>query len=150
MKINIYIIEKSSKDPLYEPLIEHFKKLSKPFAKVEVISIFNKSIAKADQNRAKKEYSLAFEKFLKKGFSITLDPLGKEVDSFEFASLLKDKQEISFFIGGAYGFEREFLAKSNKTISFGKITLSHKLVKVILMEQIFRGLSIINNHPYHK
>jgi 23S rRNA (pseudouridine1915-N3)-methyltransferase len=150
MKINIYIIEKSAKDRLYQPLIEHFKNISKPFAKVEVFSIFNKEIAKAKDTKAKRAYSLAYEKFLDKGYSITLDPKGVEVDSFEFASLLKDKSSVSFFIGGAYGFEREFLSKSNKTISFGKITLSHKLIKVILMEQIFRGLSINSNHPYHK
>jgi 23S rRNA (pseudouridine1915-N3)-methyltransferase len=72
------------------------------------------------------------------------------VDSYEFAKELKDSMTVNFFIGGAYGFEREFLSKCNKAISFGKITLSHKLVKVVLLEQIFRGLTINNNHPYHK
>jgi 23S rRNA (pseudouridine1915-N3)-methyltransferase len=64
--------------------------------------------------------------------------------------LLKDRGVVNFFIGGAYGFERGFVAQSNNAISFGKITLSHKLVKVVLMEQIFRGLTILHNHPYHK
>jgi 23S rRNA (pseudouridine1915-N3)-methyltransferase len=84
------------------------------------------------------------------GLNIALHPSAKEVDSYEFANLLKDRQEINLFIGGAYGFERGFIDKCNNTISFGKITLSHKLVKVVLMEQIFRGLSINHNHPYHK
>ena len=79
-----------------------------------------------------------------------LDPSSKEVDSHDFADLLKDKTEVNLYIGGAYGFESSFLSKCNKAISFGKITLSHKLVKVVLLEQIFRGLSINNNHPYHK
>jgi len=64
--------------------------------------------------------------------------------------LLKDRQNVSFFIGGAYGFEKKFVKSCQKSISFGKITMSHKLVKVVLLEQIFRGLSINNHHPYHK
>ena len=84
------------------------------------------------------------------GVNIALDPASREVDSHEFANLLKDSATINFFIGGAYGFERDFLAKCNTAVSFGKITLSHKLVKVVLLEQIFRGLTINNNHPYHK
>jgi 23S rRNA (pseudouridine1915-N3)-methyltransferase len=87
---------------------------------------------------------------MESSINIALDPSSKEVDSHEFANLLKDSAQINLFIGGAYGFERDFLTKCNKAISFGKITLSHKLVKVVLMEQIFRGLTINNNHPYHK
>jgi 23S rRNA (pseudouridine1915-N3)-methyltransferase len=151
MKINIYVVEKKSKELLYRPLIEHFIKSSKQYADIEVVQLFNKDIAKAiEAESAKKSYSRAFEKFLNRGYSISLDPSSKEIDSLEFASLLRDRVEVSFFIAGAYGFEREFLLKSNKAISFGKITLSHKLTKIVLMEQIFRGLSIINNHPYHK
>jgi 23S rRNA (pseudouridine1915-N3)-methyltransferase len=151
LKINIFIIEKKAKDPLYEPLIEHFKKLSKNYAKIELIQLFDKSLTKvSDSKNAQQIYSKLFEKPLQKGFSIVLDPASKEVDSFEFANLLKDKSEVNFFIGGAYGFEKNFVNKSNRAISFGKITISHKLIKVILMEQIFRGLSINNNHPYHK
>jgi 23S rRNA (pseudouridine1915-N3)-methyltransferase len=82
--------------------------------------------------------------------TITLDPLGEMVDSHGFADCLRDRSEVRLFIGGAYGFEPSFLEQSDKTVSFGRITLSHKLVKVVLLEQIFRGLSIIHRHPYHK
>jgi len=154
LKINIYIIDKKGKKELYEPLVEHYKKISKQWAKVEIFEIFNKDIAKAQDinpKSAQKSYTLALEKHMKSGaYNITLDPLGKELDSFEFADLFKDKKEINFFIGGAYGFERDFIKKSNISISFGKITLSHKLIKVVLAEQIFRALSIIHKHPYHK
>jgi 23S rRNA (pseudouridine1915-N3)-methyltransferase len=90
------------------------------------------------------------EKYLHSGINIVLDPASKEVNSHEFAKLLKDTLQVNLFIGGAYGFERDFIVKCNNAISFGKITLSHKLVKVVLLEQIFRGLTINNNHPYHK
>jgi 23S rRNA (pseudouridine1915-N3)-methyltransferase len=153
MKINVIIIDKKGKDNLYAGLIDHYKKISKPFAKVEVIEVFDKEIAKAQDispEAAQKSYTKALEKYMDSSINIALDPSSKEVDSHEFANLLKDSVQINLFIGGAYGFERDFLSKCNKAISFGKITLSHKLVKVVLMEQIFRGLTINNNHPYHK
>ncbi|MBD3794826.1 MAG: 23S rRNA (pseudouridine(1915)-N(3))-methyltransferase RlmH [Epsilonproteobacteria bacterium] len=153
MKINIYIIDKKSKNDLYSPLVEHYKKLCSQFAQVEIIELFSNSISKAQETNislAQKSYSMAFDKYLQSGFNISLNPSSKELDSIKFSELFKDKLVVNFFIGGAFGLERAFLDKSNLDISFGKITLSHKLFKVVLMEQIFRGLSIINNHPYHK
>jgi len=153
MKINIYIIDKKSKDRLYAPLIEHYTKISKPFAKVEIFEIFTKDITKSHEistQASQKSYTIALDKYLSTGYSIALDPDSKEIDSYEFSDLFKDRGVINLFIGGAFGFERAFLTKCNKAISFGKITMSHKLVKVVLMEQIFRGLTILNNHPYHK
>jgi len=153
MKINIYIIDKKGKKDLYAPLIEHYQKSCKAFAKVVIHEVFNKEIIKAHDISAKaaeKQYGMALEKYLAGGYSIVLDPSSREVDSYEFSNLLKDRGVVNFFIGGAYGFDKDFIAKSNTAISFGKITLSHKLVKVVLMEQVFRGLTILNNHPYHK
>ncbi|HHD81177.1 MAG TPA: 23S rRNA (pseudouridine(1915)-N(3))-methyltransferase RlmH [Campylobacterales bacterium] len=153
MKINIYIIDKKSKDNLYAPLIEHYKKISKPFAKVEIFEIFTKDISKAHEistEASQKSYTITLNKYLSNGYNVALDPSSKEVDSYIFSDLFKDRGVVNLFIGGAFGFERGFLNKCNKTISFGKITMSHKLTKVVLMEQIFRGLTILNNHPYHK
>ncbi len=153
MKIHIYIIDKKSKQDLYQPLIEHYKKSAKAFAQVEIHEIFTKEIAKAHEisaSAAQKQYTAALEKYSAQGYSVVLDPSSRELDSHEFSELLKDRGTVNFFIGGAYGFERDFVAKSNKAVSFGKITLSHKLVKVVLVEQIFRGLTILHNHPYHK
>jgi len=153
MKINVIIIDKKGKDQLYAPLIAHYKKIAKPFATVEVIELFGKEISRAQEispEAARKSYTKAFEKYLPSGKNIALDPASGDVDSFKFAKLLKDCTTVNFYIGGAYGIERDFLDKCNNAVSFGKITLSHKLAKVVLMEQIFRGLTINNNHPYHK
>jgi len=153
MKINLIIIDKKGKDNLYNPLVEHYKKISKSFAKIEVIELFDKDIAKAQDisaSNAQSSYTKAFDKYLKNGYNIALNPSSKELDSFEFAKLLKDRSEVNFYIGGAYGLEEVFLRKCNKDISLGKITLSHKLVKIVMLEQLFRGLAINNNHPYHK
>jgi len=153
LKINIIIIDKKGKDALYAPLIEHYKKLANSFADIQIIELFDKEIAKAQDispGAAQSSYTKAFEKYLSSGHNIALDPSSKEVDSFKFANLLKDRGVVNFYIGGAFGLEENFLSQCNNSISFGKITLSHKLVKVVLMEQIFRGLAINHNHPYHK
>lgn len=153
MKINIYIADKKSKDKLYAPLIEHYTKIAKPFAKVEVFEIFTKEITKAhdiSMEASQKSYTLAFEKYLNSGYTIALNPSSKELDSLEFSNFFKDRGVINFFIGGAFGLEETFLTQCNNDVSLGKITMSHKLAKVVLMEQIFRGLAILNNHPYHK
>jgi len=153
MKINIYAIDKKGKREIYDPILDHYKKISKPFAKVEITNIFTNTIAKAQDSTvdiAQKSYTDAFEKFIKGGYNVALDPNGVEVDSIKFSKLLEKSANVSFFIGGAYGFNKEMLNMCDFKVSFGKITMSHKLVKLVLMEQIYRGLTILNNHPYHK
>ena len=153
MKIKVFIIDKKGKKEIYEPLVQHYVKIAKPFAKIEVVELFSNTIAKAQEQNAKlakESYTNAFLPHMGGSYNIALDPNAKEVDSFEFAKLLQKRANIAFFIGGAYGFEEKFLKTCEEQVSFGKITLSHKLVKVVLLEQIYRGLSIINNHPYHK
>ena len=152
MRVKVCTIDKKGKKELYTPLLEHYKKIAKPFAQVEVVDIFSNAIAKAQDSSvqlAQESYSKAFEPHMS-GFTVVLDPSAKEVDSYEFAKILQKNANITFFIGGAYGFSDNFKKKCNLSVSFGKITLSHKLVKVLLLEQIYRGLTIINNHPYHK
>ncbi len=153
MKIRIYIIDKKAKKEIYTPLIDHYIKSARKWADIEVHEIFNRQIARANEvssQAAQQSYSEAFEPYLRSGHSIALDPHAKEVDSHQFANLLKDRGVVNFFIGGAYGFERGFVDQCYNAVSFGKITLSHKLIKVVLAEQIFRGLSLLHHHPYHK
>ncbi len=153
MKITVYLIDKKTKDTLYAPLTAHYIKIARSFAQVEVKEIFDKRIHKAQEHSsesAQESYTDAFLPYLGTGYDIALHPEGKEVDSFRFAEMLKDKMRINFYIGGAYGFNEDFLTKCNRTVSFGKITFSHKLIKLVLLEQIYRGLSINANHPYHK
>lgn len=127
--------------------------MAKKFATVNDIQIFTQLISKAQMQSeqvAKKSYTQTFEPFLPSGYNIALDVLGKKVDSFSFASSLQDKVEVNFFVGGAYGFEDEFLKKCDFVISLSALTMPHKLAHLVLMEQIFRGLCLNNNHPYHK
>jgi 23S rRNA (pseudouridine1915-N3)-methyltransferase len=143
MQINIYSIEKKED---YKSIIDNYIKQSSKFATIKNITIFNKEIAK---NNTPKSYTKVFEKYLTNGYNIALTPEGKLVDSFEFANLL-NKQTINFFIGGAYGLEEEFKNRCDIKLSLTPLTLSHKIAKIMLFEQVFRGLAINNNHPYHK
>lgn len=150
-KINIYYIAKPAKDE-FDTIINEFIKMSSKYATLKVNCIFNKNIAKAQtisQSEAQQSYSQAYENYLT-GYNVALDVLGKKMDSHKFSELLEGKNEINFFIGGAFGFEKSFLNKCNSIISLSDLTMAHKVANVVLCEQVFRGLCINNNHPYHK
>lgn len=151
-KINIYQIVKNSNDN-FDPIIKDFIKMSSRYAKVDVHSLFNKQIAKAQtigENESHKAYNELYIPKLTSGYNIALDVLGKKVDSFKFSELLENKTVINFFIGGAYGFNKDFLKLCDSVISLSELTMAHKVANMVLCEQIFRGLCIVNNHPYHK
>ena len=152
MNIDIISIAKKEKS-IYDPLYKDLSKMITRFAKVNDIEIFNKDVTKAhtiSSEASQKAYTKVLEPYIGKDYCITLHPDGKLIDSFEFSKLLNDKMSVKFFIGGAYGFEESFLKKSDAVISLGKITMSHKIAKAVLLEQIYRGFSILTNHPYHK
>lgn len=153
MKINIYSIMKPSNDE-FDKLAKEFIKMSLKYAKVEIHYIFNKKIAKAQtlsEDEAKKSYSEVYEPHLKNSsLNIALDVLGKKIDSFKFSEIFNNNSEINFFIGGAFGFEKDFLNKCDTIISLSELTMAHKIAHLVLIEQVFRGLCIKNNHPYHK
>ncbi|MEJ2414952.1 MAG: 23S rRNA (pseudouridine(1915)-N(3))-methyltransferase RlmH [Sulfurimonas sp.] len=152
MNIEIVSIAKKERS-IYDPLYKELTKMISRFAKVSDTEIFNKDVTKAhtiSPEASQEAYTKVLEPYISKSFTITLHPNGKLIDSFEFSKLLNDKMSVKFFIGGAYGFEDEFLKKSDAVISLGKITMSHKIAKAVLLEQIYRGFTILNNHPYHK
>ena len=127
--------------------------MSSRWAKVEVHSLFNKQISKAQslgEVESQKAYLELYEPKLHTGYNIALDVLGQKLDSFKFSHLIEDKLTINFYIGGAYGFDKSFLSKCDKVISLSELTYAHKIANLVLCEQIFRSLCILNNHPYHK
>ncbi|MDY0295387.1 MAG: 23S rRNA (pseudouridine(1915)-N(3))-methyltransferase RlmH [Acholeplasmataceae bacterium] len=80
---------------------------------------------------------------------------GKMYSSEEFAELLDIKmtyqaKDIVFIIGGSYGLSEAVFKRANSTLSFSKMTFPHQLMRLILIEQIYRGLMILKHHPYHK
>jgi 23S rRNA (pseudouridine1915-N3)-methyltransferase len=152
MKIEIISIAKKESS-IYDPLYKELEKMISRFAKVEDVELFPKDVAKAhtiSPELSQKAYTKTLEPYLEKDYNVTLHPDGKIIDSFEFSKLLDGRMSVKFFIGGAYGFEDHFINKSDRVISLGKLTMSHKIAKIVLLEQIYRGFSILSNHPYHK
>ena len=143
MQINVYSIEKKED---FTKEINDFIKKSKPFGDVKNIRLYSKNLAKS--TNPQKEYSKIFEKYVSSGFNIILSPEAKLIDSFEFSKFF-EHSNVNFFIAGAFGFDENFKKKGN-LISLSPLTMSHKIAKIMLFEQIYRGLSIKNNHPYHK
>jgi 23S rRNA (pseudouridine1915-N3)-methyltransferase len=151
MNIKVFSIEKSSNKTI-DALNQDYMKMISRYSSIDDVALFNKQISLSQskgENEARESYSKIYEPYLK-GYNVALDVEGKVCDSFEFSKIFDNEININFFIGGAYGFNRDFLSKVNKVISLSKLTYAHKIAKVVLYEQIYRGLCIRNNHPYHK
>jgi 23S rRNA (pseudouridine1915-N3)-methyltransferase len=145
----VYSVERSSQR---NGMIDEFLKMISRFAKIEDISLFNAKIAAAQSKgaeAAQKSYTQSFEPYLR-NYTLAMDKNGEELDSTEFSKIFEEDADIRFFIGGAYGFEKPFLKRTKRVISLSRLTYAHKIAKLVLFEQIYRGLCIKNNHPYHK
>jgi 23S rRNA (pseudouridine1915-N3)-methyltransferase len=85
---------------------------------------------------------------------VLLDSRGRQLTSEEIANFLEyhqshDTQELLFAVGPADGWSDNTRAAATSVLSFGKITLPHELARVVLLEQLYRGFSILKSHPYH-
>ncbi len=150
-KITVFSIERENKDE-YISIVENYKKMIGKYSKIKGVSLFNKKISLSQKKGvkiAKKSYSEILEKHLG-SYNIFMHERGRTLSSIEFSEIFKKTQEINFFIAGAYGFEEEFLDKADNIVSLSSMTMSHKIAKIVLYEQIYRALCIINKHPYHK
>ena len=152
MNISVISIAKKERS-LYDPLYQEQIKMISRFAKLDDVELFPKEVVKAHltgPDAAKIAYSKLLEPMLGKTYSIALHPDGKKCDSLAFSKLLCDKIAIQFFIGGAFGFHESFVAQCDSVISLSELTMSHKIAKAVLLEQIYRSFTLLNNHPYHK
>lgn len=148
MEISVFSISKSNN---FADEISQYIKMSSKFAQIEHKNIFSHKISKSQassRNLAQKIYGAVFSPLLGE-FNVILDERGECLDSVAFAKML-NVARISFFIGGAFGFDDEFRNKADKIISLSKLTTSHDIARLMLFEQIYRALCINAKHPYHK
>ncbi len=148
-KVNVVCVGKLKEQYLKDGINEYLKRLSR-YAKVEIKEL--NDYATDDDTCIEKESSLILSSL--KGFVITLDIGGKQLTSEELANSI-DKafitnSEVTFVIGGSKGFDDRVRKKSNLTLSFGKVTFPHQLIRLMLFEQIYRSFSIVEGTPYHK
>ncbi len=100
-----------------------------------------------------KESKLIDSKISDKDFVIAWDSSGEQISSEAFSKLILQNREInniSFIIGGSFGLSSNILKRSNQILSASLFTFPHKLFRLIIVEQIYRAHTIINNMPYHK
>lgn len=113
--------------------------------KIEIISKSNKF----DENVK------IMKKIKQRDFVIALDSQGESIDSIKFSNLINSSKtyinkEIVFVIGGSEGLDKSIIARADKVLSFSKLTFQHQIVRLLLIEQIYRAKKIQENHPYHK
>ena len=84
-----------------------------------------------------------------KGFVIVLDANGSQLPSERFAELLRN-HEITFVIGSHLGLSEDIKKMANASVSFSKMTFPHQLLRIMLLEQVYRGFTILKGQPYHK
>lgn len=159
MKITVITVGKIKEKYLKDAIAEYSKRLSK-YCKLEIIEVAdektpdNASEVVEDSIRSKEGERIL--KYVKDdAYVITLEIGGKQLTSEELADKI-DKlgvqrtSHIIFIIGGSIGLGKEVLNKSNYALSFSKMTFPHQLMRVILLEQVYRSYRIISNEPYHK
>lgn len=159
MEINIISVGKIKED-YFKKAIEEYEKRLKAYCRVNFIELKDESEGKNLSDKdiniiLDKEGKRILEKIKERSFIIVLDILGRSIDSVEFSKRINDIMldgisSIDFIIGGSLGISQEVKDKANYSLSFSKFTFPHKLMKVILMEQIYRAFTIINNKTYHK
>ncbi len=159
MKITVITVGKIKEKYLKDAIAEYSKRLSK-YCKLEIIEVAdektpdNASEVVEDAIRAKEAERIL--KYVKDdAFVITLEINGKQLSSEELADKIdklgvQGTSHIIFIIGGSIGLGQEVLQKSNYALSFSKMTFPHQLMRVVLLEQIYRSYRIINGEPYHK
>lgn len=152
-KINVIAVGKLKEDFFVSACKEYQKRLSGEY-KLNVIEI---PAAKLYENPNQKEIEKCLkeeeEKILKhieKGKIIALCVEGKQKTSEEFAEILDTSEPITFIIGGSHGLSDAVKQKADIKLSFSKMTFPHRLFRVMLLEQIYRGVNILKGTPYHK
>ncbi|MGE5426072.1 MAG: 23S rRNA (pseudouridine(1915)-N(3))-methyltransferase RlmH [Bacillota bacterium] len=141
------------KNQEFRALALEYEKRIAPFARLEVIEAAPVPFGRGDKERAKKLENEAIGKVLHnfpKDSIYLLAEGGKQYDSLGFSSFLQrhDGGELVLALGGALGWDKEF-AKSYRLLSLSALTFPHELARVILFEQIYRGLSIAAGKEYH-
>ena len=158
MNITILCVGKIKERYFTDAIAEYKKRLSR-FTKIDIIEIPDEKIP---DNASSKEMDIVKEKegnqILSKipenSYVIAMCIEGKEFSSEDLARKISDitmiKSHIVFIIGGSLGLYEKVKQRADIKMSFGKITLPHQLMRVVLTEQIYRAFKINNNESYHK
>ncbi len=159
MKITILTVGKI-KEKFYRDAVSEYEKRLSKYATVQIVEVPDE---KTKENLSDTERKQILEtegnKLLSKipdnAYVITMEILGKKYDSLGFSKFLEEKMNtgnshLVFVIGGSLGLCEAVKNRADAKISFSDLTFPHQLMRVILLEQIYRGFRIMRNEPYHK
>ena len=159
MKIKIVTVGKLKEKYLKDGIAEYSKRLSR-FANLEMIELADeKTPDRASDSENQKILELEGTRILSKisdrDFVIVLAIEGKSLSSEEFSKQLEQApingfSTLTFIIGGSLGLSPQVKKRANLSISFGRLTLPHQLMRLVLVEQIYRAFTIQQGSPYHK
>ena len=163
LNIKVVCVGKIREKALKELIAEYEKRISK-YAKIEIIELDDEKIPQNVSTTTEEQIKIIesnrilekLEKYSNNNTNvILLDLKGKEYSSVEFSQKIDSIQTYSgsniiFVIGGSLGMSQELLDYSKDKICFSKMTFPHQLMRLFLLEQIFRAFKILNNESYHK
>ena len=158
LNINIICVGKLKESYLKEAVDEYYKRLSK-YCNLKIIEISDEKLPNqinenTIQEVKNKEGLKILENIKKDSYVFPLDLNGKQFTSEQFSEKLENItvrgfSTITFIIGGTLGISDEVLKKANEMICFSKMTFPHQLIRVFLLEQLFRAFKISNHETYH-
>lgn len=159
MKIKIVTVGKLKEKYLKDGIAEYSKRLSR-FCKLEILELVDEKTPDRasdleNQQILEKEGNRILSKVAEREFVIALAIEGKQFPSEKFSSILngitiRGFSDITFVIGGSLGLHSAVKKRANLLMSFGKLTLPHQLMRLVLVEQIYRAFMIQQGSPYHK
>ena len=155
MQITLLAIGKTDNKQLQQ-LIDEYKKRLGFYIKfnLEIIPDIKNSKNLSEAQQKQKEGDLILNKVNTSDVLILLDEKGKQLDSIGFSNYLQKHmnsgiKQLIFVIGGPYGFSEEVYQKAQGKLSLSKMTFSHQMVRLFIIEQLYRGFTILKNEPYH-
>lgn len=159
MKIKLITVGKLKEAYLKAGITEYSKRLGR-FAKVELIEVADEKTPDRaslleNQQIMEKEAERLLSKIGERDFVVVLAIEGRQMPSEAFSKLLQDKMmagysTLTFVIGGSLGLSPNIKKRANYLMSFGELTLPHQLMRLVLVEQIYRAFMIAEGSPYHK
>lgn len=155
MTIKLIAIGKTDSKQL-QALIDDYRKRLGFYIKfdLEIIPDIKNAKNLSEAQQKQKEGDLILAKISSTDALILLDENGKQMDSVGFSNYLQKHmnsgiKQVVFVIGGPYGFSEEVYSKAQGKIALSKMTFSHQMVRLFIIEQLYRGFTILRNEPYH-
>ncbi len=155
MKLKIILVGKTEEDYLKHGIDKYQKRLKNylPLDIIEIPALKNTKKLSIEQQKVK-EGELILQKVEKSDLMVLLDEKGKEFSSIAFSNYFQNKmnsgiKSLCLVIGGPYGFSQDVYSRAQQKIALSQMTFSHQMIRLLLIEQCYRAMSILRNEPYH-